>query len=99
MLKLAIEIDDKWMLALALFEASMVSLRKKDYSEARKLAQSSLNLFDEINNPIRSTLPLLCLGHTALAHCEYQTATDYYQRCLNISQETGFIWGIEKSSK
>jgi len=99
MLELATEIGDKWMLALALFETSMVSLRNKDYSESRRHAQSSLDLFEEINNPIRSTLPLLCLGHTARVQGEHKTAQFFYLRCLEISQETGFLWGIEKSSK
>jgi len=63
------------------------------------LAESCLNLCNEIGNVIRSTLPLLTLGHTARARGEYKKANDYYLRILKISQETGFLWGIEKSSK
>lgn len=99
LLELSIEIEDKWMLALSLFEASMVALRNKDYIEARRLAESSLNINTEIGNLIRSILSLLALGHTALALGEYEQARDFYLRCLKISQETGFLWGIEKSSK
>jgi predicted ATPase len=97
--RIAIEIDDKWMMALSLFESSMVALRNEDYSEAERLAESCLNLCEEIGNVIRSTLPLLTLGHTARACGEYERANDFYLRILKISQETGFLWGIEKSSK
>ncbi len=99
LLKIATELDDKWLLALAFFEKSMVALRNKDYTEAERLAESSLNLNQEIGNGIRSTLSLLALGHTALAHGEYESARACYLRCLKISQETGFLWGIEKGSK
>lgn len=99
LLKIANDIDDKWLLALALFEASMVALRKMDYGESAQLAEASLKLNIEIGNTIRSTLSLLALGHTAFARDEYKLARDYYLRCSVASQETGFLWGIEKSSK
>jgi predicted ATPase/DNA-binding CsgD family transcriptional regulator len=99
LLKIATELDDKWLLALSLFEKSMVSLRNEDYTEAGRLAESSLNLNQEIGNAIRSTLSLLALGHAALARGDYEGASDCYLRCLKISQETGFLWGIEKASK
>jgi predicted ATPase len=99
LLKIATEIDDKWLLALALFEKSMVALRNEDYTEAGRLAESSLNLNQEIGNEIRSTLSLLPLGHAALALGEHERASDCYLRILKISQETGFLWGIEKASK
>ena len=99
LLKIATEIDDKWLLALALFEASMCALRNENYSEARQFAESSLNLNEEIGNAIRSTLSLIALGHSALALGEYEEASDAYLRCLKISQERGFLYGIEKSSK
>jgi predicted ATPase/DNA-binding CsgD family transcriptional regulator len=97
--KIATEIDDKWLLALSLFEKSMSALRNEDYSGAGRLAQKSLNLYEEIGNAIRSTLPLLPLGHAALALGDYEKARESYLRCLKISQETEFLWGIEKSCK
>jgi predicted ATPase/DNA-binding CsgD family transcriptional regulator len=99
LLKIATELDDKWLLALSLFEKSMVALRNEDYTESERLAESSLNLNQEIGNEIRSTLSLLVLGHTALARGEYEGASDCYLRILKISQETGFLWGIEKGCK
>ena len=99
LLKIATELDDKWLIALSLFEKSMVALRNKDYTEAEQLAESSLNLNQEIGSEIRSTLSLLTLGHTALARGEYERASDCYLSILKISQETGFLYGIEKSSK
>ena len=99
LLKIATELDDKWLLALALFEASMCALRNENYTEARQFAESSLILNEEIGNAIRSTLSLIALGHSALALGEYEEASDAYLRCLKISQERAFLYGIEKSSK
>jgi len=99
LLKIATELDDKWLIALSMFEKSMVALRNEDYTEAERLAESSLNLNQEIGNGVRSTLSLLALGHAALARGEHEGASDCYLRCLKISQETGFLWGIEKGSK
>jgi predicted ATPase/DNA-binding CsgD family transcriptional regulator len=99
LLEIATEIDDEWLLALALFEASMCALRNENYIEARRLAESSLNLNEEIGNVIRSTLSLLALGHSSLALGEHEVASDCYTNILKISQETGFLYGIEKSSK
>jgi predicted ATPase/DNA-binding CsgD family transcriptional regulator len=99
LLKIAAEIDDKWLLALSLFEASMVALRNEDYIEAGRLADTSLNLNEDIGNEIRSTLSLLALGHTAFALGDLEGALDFYLRILKISQESRFLWGIEKSCK
>ncbi|MGD2159016.1 MAG: LuxR C-terminal-related transcriptional regulator [Anaerolineales bacterium] len=99
LLEIATKLDDRWLLALALFEKSMVALRNEDYTEAERLAESSLILNQEIGNLIRSTLSLLALGHTAMAWGEYERASDCYLRILKISQETRFLWGIEKASK
>ena len=99
LLALAKYLDDKWLMGLALFELSMVAIRNDDYLEADRLAQSSLDLYQEIGNPIRSTLSLLPIGHAAMARGEYQLANDSYQRILRISRETGFLWGIGKANK
>jgi predicted ATPase/DNA-binding CsgD family transcriptional regulator len=99
LLEIAAEIDDKWLLALSFFEASMCALRNGDYAGARRYGESSLNLNEEIGNLVRSTLSLLALGHAALALGEGEDASDFYHRCLKISQETGFLYGIEKASK
>ena len=99
LLETAIELDDKWTIALALFEKSMFSFRNKEYTEAERLAESSLSLYKEIGNEIRSTLSLLPLGHSAMARGDYERARYCYQNILKISQETGFLWGIEKGSK
>jgi predicted ATPase/DNA-binding CsgD family transcriptional regulator len=99
LLEIATELDDRWLLALALFEKSMVALRNKDYTETERLAQSSLELYEEIGNRIRSILPLLPLGHAASDCGRYEEAREQYLRIVKISQETGFLWGIEKGCK
>lgn len=98
-LEIASDLGDKWLLALALFEASMGALRNGEYDEASRLAKSSLDLNEETGNRIRSVLPLLSLGHSDFAWGEYEAASNYYQRILKISQDIGFLWGIEKACK
>ena len=99
MVQIATQIDDKWLIALANFEASMCALRNEDYEEAMRLAEYSLRLNEEIGNEIRSNLSLLALGHSSLALGNPERARACYQRILQISQEAEFLWGIEKSSK
>ncbi|MFC2053571.1 LuxR C-terminal-related transcriptional regulator [Chloroflexota bacterium] len=99
MLKIATKLDDKWLLTLSLFAASMGALLKEDYAEARRLAESNLNLNEEIGDVIGSTLPLIVLGHAALASGKYEEARGFYLRCLKISQEIGFHYAIQTSSK
>ena len=99
MLKIATVIDDKWLLAYSLWAASMGALLKEDFVEAKRLAESSLKLNEEIGDVIGSTLPLIVLGHAALAKGEYEVARGYYLRCLKISQEIGFHYAIQTSSK
>ena len=99
MLKIATELDDKWLIAFSLFPVSLGALLKEDYAEARRLAESSLNLNEEIGDVIGSTLPLIVLGLAALANGEHEAARGYYLRCLKISEEICFPYGIQTSSK
>jgi tetratricopeptide (TPR) repeat protein len=99
MLKTATEIDDKWLFAYSLWGASLGALLKEDFAEARRLAESSLNLNEEIGDVIGSTLPLIVLGHVALALGDYEGARGFYLRCIKISQEVGFHYSIQTSSK
>ncbi len=99
MLKIATEIDDKWLLAFSLWAVSLGALLKEDYAEARRLAESNLNLNEEIGDVIGSTLPLIVLGHAALALGDYEGARGFYLRCIKISEEVGFHYSIQTSSK
>lgn len=99
LLQIATELGSSWMLGWALFEASMVALRNEDYVKAKQLAEASLSHNEEIGNEIRSTLSLLAVGHASYSLGEHEEANNCYLRILEISQKTGFLWGIEKSSK
>ena len=99
MLEIAREMDDKWLLSFTLFAASMRALIQEDYVEARWLAESNLNLNIEIGDRIGSALPLLVLGHVALALGEYEDASSYYLRSLSTSLVTGFHYAIQTASK
>lgn len=99
MFKLANEINDKRLLTLTLYSASLVALIEEDYTEAIRLAQSSLNLNEEMGNVINSVFSLISLGHVAYARGELQEARTFFQRCLNISKQIDFYWAIANSSK
>ena len=58
-----------------------------------------MNLYEEIGDVIGSTMPLIVLGHVALAHGEHEEARGFYLRCLKLSEETGFHYAIQTSSK
>ena len=95
MLRDATESDDKWLLAFSLYSSSLSALAHQDYAEARRLAESSLKINEEIDNPMGLTLPLLALGHAALAVGEYAAAREYYLRCVRIAEKVGYRWAIE----
>ena len=99
MLTVATKVDDKWLLASALFGVGMVALIEEDYAEARRLAEWNLALCEEIGDLSGSTMPLIILGHVALARGEYEDARNFYLRCLKISKEVGFHYAIQTSSK
>jgi predicted ATPase/DNA-binding CsgD family transcriptional regulator len=99
MVIIAAEIGDKWLLAFTLFAASMAALIKEDYVEAKRHAESQLDLNEEIGDVIGSTMPLIVLGHVALANGKYEEARAYYLRCLKISEEVRFHYAIQTSSK
>lgn len=71
----------------------------EDYAKARNVAESQLNLCEGIGDVIGSTLPLIILGHSALALGEFEQARSYYLRCKKISQATGFLYSFQTSSK
>jgi predicted ATPase/DNA-binding CsgD family transcriptional regulator/tetratricopeptide (TPR) repeat protein len=99
MLGIATEMDDKWLLAFALFAVSMGTLLVEDYGEAKRLAESNLKINEEIGDVIGSTLPLIVLGHASLALGEYQGARGYYLQCLKLSEQVGFHYAIQTASK
>jgi len=99
MLEIATELDDKWLLAFALFAVSMGSLLKENYPQTKRLAKSNLKLYEEIGDVIGSTMPLIVMGHVALAQGEFEAARGFYLRCLEISQKVGFFYSTQTASK
>jgi tetratricopeptide (TPR) repeat protein len=98
-LEVATEIGGKWLLASVLFPVSWIALRQEDYAEARRLAETFLELNEEIGNVVGSTMALLTLGRIALACEEYEQARRFFWRSLKISEQVGYHYAIENSSK
>ena len=98
-LEIATNLEDRWLIGLTLFGVSWSALLNENYIEARKLGETNLSLYEEIGDVIGSTTPLIILGHTALALGELEEAKGYYLRCLKISEETGFYYSLQNSSK
>ena len=99
LVELAAKINEKWLTAFALFSPGMVALILRNDVEAQRLAKSAMSLFEEIGDVIGSTMPLIILGHVALAREEYKSAKEFYLRCLKIAQSTGFNYSLQTSSK
>jgi predicted ATPase len=99
MCAIATKLDDKWLEAFTLFALSMGALVMEDFSEAKRLAEIDLKLYEEIGNVIESSTPLIVLGHAALAVGELEEARGHYLRCLKISQETGFHYAGQTATK
>jgi tetratricopeptide (TPR) repeat protein len=97
--KLAGELDDDWLTAFVYYAASLGALISDDYAAARRLAESSLKLTEEIGDVIGLTKSLIARGHTALASGDYDEARGYYRRSLNIAEEINFHYSLQTASK
>lgn len=99
MYEIALELDDKWLLAFGLFPMSMLALIEGDYTEAGRLSKTNLALYEELGDLSGSTMPLIVMGHVALANNELEQARESYLRCLQISEEVGFFYSIQTATK
>lgn len=99
MLKVAVRHGDPWLLAFTYFPVCMSLLFTGDYSKAREYAEKQKGYFLGIRDEICSSLPLIVLGHAALANEAYQEAHDCYRGCLKISRKMGFYYGVQTSTK
>ena len=71
MLDIAKEQDDKWLLAFSLYKVSVSNPPKRDHAESRRVAQASMNLYEELGEAMVSILPHVTLGHAAFALGEH----------------------------
>jgi predicted ATPase/DNA-binding CsgD family transcriptional regulator len=97
--EIATELDDKRLLTVSLYSASMTALVRGDFDEAGRLAESALILNEEIGNVIGLTFPLIALGHVAFARGEYEDAREYLMRCLKNSEAISFHWANANACK
>jgi tetratricopeptide (TPR) repeat protein len=99
MLGIATELDDKWLLAFSFYKVSVANPPKRDYTEMRRVAQTSMNLYEELGEGMVSILTLVTLGHAAFAIGEHAQAKEIYLRCLSTSEAVGYRWGIANACK
>jgi len=72
---------------------------KRDHAELRRVAQASMNLYEELGEAMVSILPLVTLGHAAFALGEHIQAREIYLRCLKTSEAVGYRWGTANACK
>lgn len=99
MLRIASGLDDTWLMAYALFAGAMAALMVGNHAEAENLAESCLRHFEHCGDRSGSTMPLITLGHVALTRNDYEKARAHYLRCLEISEQVGFYYSIQTSTK
>jgi predicted ATPase/DNA-binding CsgD family transcriptional regulator len=95
----AVELEDKWLQAFALYKVSVANEIHRDREESRRFALTSLELFEELGESIISNFTLLTLGHKAVALGEHRQAKEFYLRCLQASETVGYRWATENSCK
>ena len=91
-LKIAEKVKDKWLQAYALWLVNLAEIRVKNYAEAKRFAEASLNLSNEINDAVGSALCFSTLGGNALFEKDYPAAKAYFSRCLQIARQLNFDW-------
>lgn len=99
MLDIARQQDDKWLLAYTLYKVSVANPPKQDYLEMRRVAQASMNLFEELGEAIVLISPLVTLGHAVFALGDHAQAREIYLRCLKTSEAVDFRWGTANACK
>lgn len=99
MLEIAAEQDDKWLLAFSLYKVSVANPPKRDFIEMRRIAQASMNLFEELGEAMMSILTLVTLGHAAFALGDHAQAKEVYLRCLKTSEAVGYRWGTANACR
>ena len=96
---IALEGEDRWLLAFCLFGLGMGALVRGEYSAARQYAEEELILYQELGDVIGSTMPLIVLGHAALACGELEQARGYYLDCMQIAEGVGFHYSTQTATK
>lgn len=99
MLAIVTELDDRWLRAFTLFAASMITLIEGDYEEASNMAETNLRLYEELGDVSGSSMPLIILGHSALALGNFVKAREFYLRCLEKAEQVDFYYSIQTASK
>jgi predicted ATPase/DNA-binding SARP family transcriptional activator len=99
MLQITSQLGDTWLTGFALFAGAMASLMAGKPDEAEIRAKSCLDHFEECGDLSGSTMPLITLGHVALARDDYETARAHYLRCLDIADEVDFHYSVQTATK
>jgi predicted ATPase/DNA-binding CsgD family transcriptional regulator len=99
MLDLARAQDDKWLLAFALYKVSVTSQTEGDHAPSKRLAEESMELYEELGESFASMLSLVTLGHAASALGQPEDARAIYMRGLRMSEAVGHRWGMANACK
>ncbi len=99
MLQITNTLGEPWLTGFALFAGAMASLMAGKPDEAEARAKSCLDHFEDCGDLSGSTMPLITLGHVALARGDYETARVHYMRSLEIADEVGFHYSIQTATK
>jgi predicted ATPase/DNA-binding CsgD family transcriptional regulator len=97
--QLAVQVDDKWLIAYSLFAPSMIALISGEYDKAQRLAEYNLKICEQLGDEIGSTMPMTILGHVALARQDYAAAREFYLRSLKLARRTSFVYSQQTTSK
>jgi len=92
LLKIAESLDDPWLLAYGLWYASFTESRMGNYDEARRLADASWKISEEINNSFGLVWSFATLGQRAIHNGDYTEAKKYYLRSLQLTRKLNYIW-------
>ena len=77
----------------------MANPPKGDPAEMRRVAQASIDLYEELGEAMLSILALVSLGHAVLALGDHAQAREIYLRCLRTSEAVGYRWGTANACK
>ena len=99
LIKIATSLGDTWLLALANYGFSLVSLIRKEFTEAERYGKISLDISQQNGDIINASFAYIALGHAAFAQKDFPRAENDFKTCLSIAEDFSFHWAIANAYK
>ena len=93
-LSLGRQLDDAWVVSVALFMQALIAFELGDHHEAVARAQEALAVANAGGDASERGGPLLILGNVALVTGDHARAQELYDESIEVHRRAGEKWGL-----